>query len=756
MNNPHDKNKYLNLTQEQSKTLQDAITSWKYSQDQVAWAVGRYQDKHDVKLDRAWSYTPPWVNTVQPAWNKPLWGVSTQDTEWQPRDVPWVQQAWQPQEGSVGSILTWISDSEQQRVIDQYLEMQRQEATQNIWTRDTAYQEELKRQQARIDASSAVYNDQLNEARRAWDVRMWSERALQSRRGMLWSSFANSAMSQQQQGVSQEQREIHNRKILAQEQIFDDIRGIADETFRAKQAAKLAWWAEYARFYLETVPKMKLETTQRVANRLLDNNIDPNSLTDTQLEEAWILRWELEKQYRELKQVREIEQAEFTAFKNAEERKSNERAEKLADEERKRENTLVEFASKMGIDPTGLSIDELLANIADVTVSEKDTEKLYRIAEYAASYGIDPTWMTVDEVFAEVSQEIKRQTKFGEWLKTSAWTSTTGGNSIDNAQWIIWYSINKRWRENLQCWEFVNDAWEYATGQRFGIGDSYDSKIQAIKIAWQSDWPVVWWVFAFPATTFAWNTWHTGIVRSVNSDGSIEVLEANREGTASGSTPKIGKYSAEQVKNMIFSQAPETNIQTVWYNESYAPDYTAYNQKWMTDSMRKGLISRWINPEQFVVEAKNYKYEKISETAEQYINYLKHIMDADLQRGDRLAMMVPGAKIIPKYADTKSYIDSIRSRLNLDALLKEKAQGATFWQLSNQELDVLWRAATALEYTMSQDGWNRELAKIWNVLLKASGKKPIFNEKWWYEWQGEWPNLQTGVNEENPQDIVWI
>ena len=36
-------------------------------------------------------------------------------------------------------------------------------------------------------------------------------------------------------------------------------------------------------------------------------------------------------------------------------------------------------------------------------------------------------------------------------------------------------------------------------------------------------------IFAFPVETFAGNTGHIGVVKSVNPDGSITVLEANRK-----------------------------------------------------------------------------------------------------------------------------------------------------------------------------------------------------------------------------------
>lgn len=52
-------------------------------------------------------------------------------------------------------------------------------------------------------------------------------------------------------------------------------------------------------------------------------------------------------------------------------------------------------------------------------------------------------------------------------------------------------------------------------------------------------------------------TGHFGIVKSVNSDGSVEVLEANREGSPKGGKMVTHTYSADAVKKMTFSVAPQ-------------------------------------------------------------------------------------------------------------------------------------------------------------------------------------------------------
>ena len=49
-------------------------------------------------------------------------------------------------------------------------------------------------------------------------------------------------------------------------------------------------------------------------------------------------------------------------------------------------------------------------------------------------------------------------------------------------------------------------------------------------------------------------------MQSVNADGSITSLEANRnENSANGGVPTYGTYTKEQVANMVFSNAPASN-----------------------------------------------------------------------------------------------------------------------------------------------------------------------------------------------------
>lgn len=93
--------------------------------------------------------------------------------------------------------------------------------------------------------------------------------------------------------------------------------------------------------------------------------------------------------------------------------------------------------------------------------------------------------------------ENKRQFDIENGIETG-----TNGQPItpDN---IISYSQSIRGRETLQCGEFVNDYVRMVTGTKGGMGDTYASKVDAIRKIGQTATPVEGGVFAFSSNTWA-------------------------------------------------------------------------------------------------------------------------------------------------------------------------------------------------------------------------------------------------------------
>ena len=86
-----------------------------------------------------------------------------------------------------------------------------------------------------------------------------------------------------------------------------------------------------------------------------------------------------------------------------------------------------------------------------------------------------------------------------------------------------------------QCWKFVNDVLQNAGKWRL-IGDSYQSKINAIQKIWEARsteemW--TWSIFTYPVTLKNWTqspNWHIGIITAVNQDWTVNILDYNYKG----------------------------------------------------------------------------------------------------------------------------------------------------------------------------------------------------------------------------------
>ena len=98
-----------------------------------------------------------------------------------------------------------------------------------------------------------------------------------------------------------------------------------------------------------------------------------------------------------------------------------------------------------------------------------------------------------------------------------------GGYDVND---IVAFSQKERGKTNLQCGEFVNDYFKKVTGSGAGIGDSLESKRDALDKIGKVDAPVAGGIFVSNGNS---SYGHTGVVKSVNADGSVTVVEANAE-----------------------------------------------------------------------------------------------------------------------------------------------------------------------------------------------------------------------------------
>lgn len=175
-----------------------------------------------------------------------------------------------------------------------------------------------------------------------------------------------------------------------------------------------------------------------------------------------------------------------------------------------------------------------------------------------------------------------------------------------NPQSIVDFSTSKRWRTNLQCWEFTNDYIQQVTWTKWWMWDTWESKVNAINNIWVSDEPQVWWVFIYNKW---WSkVWHTWIIQSVNPDWSITTLEANRAGSKTWWPAEQVTYSAETLKKWFtfsdkisepltwLTKTQKADLKTARTDMESDPQYKAYrtlaNQVKDLEWIRK-RISSW-------------------------------------------------------------------------------------------------------------------------------------------------------------------
>lgn len=208
------------------------------------------------------------------------------------------------------------------------------------------------------------------------------------------------------------------------------------------------------------------------------------------------------------------------------------------------------------------------------------------------------------------------------------WISNSG---LDPSS-IADFSIQSRWRSNVQCGELVNDYWRMATGSKMGVANSFQSKVEAIQSQGQSHVPIAWGVFAYDVGKYG----HTGIVTAVHPDWSIETLEANIDGTELWSPPVTKTYKPWSYGNWTFSKPPQNNriieenakamLVWIWWTESERAEYAKMlverSQQFWGD-LKKAKADLWLITKQD---------EAFLETRKKDIEWLKKSTFSDLSQ----------------------------------------------------------------------------------------------------------------------------
>lgn len=179
------------------------------------------------------------------------------------------------------------------------------------------------------------------------------------------------------------------------------------------------------------------------------------------------------------------------------------------------------------------------------------------------------------------------------WVNTASqlaqlswWNNTTLANSIQTnySDWTLYG----------QCWEFANDIYKGTTWTSTNIfGNDYQSKINAINNIGKSSVPVVWWYVVMSSSTSP-ESWHVGIVTSVNSDGTFNMKSSNYKWDE-----KIRTDNNLSTNGKTFSIAPTISQKSdkIWWID-YSTAFsllsfpTAVKSEQEQENIKK-LVSEW-------------------------------------------------------------------------------------------------------------------------------------------------------------------
>lgn len=269
-----------------------------------------------------------------------------------------------------------------------------------------------------------------------------------------------------------------------------------------------------------------------------------------------------------------------------------------------------------------------------------------------------------------------------------------------------------------QCGAFANDIAK-AIGSNVHFGGKLSEKTNPTWSYTKSDTPQVGSFAIFNSKNYPANG-HVGVVTKVNANGSFVMKSSNRKGDERLYTSTHAQWSA---LTFIIPKVENSS------RSNYDPELEEYYKK--LQSLKTITKEDWKTIESkttrnwFLGQARIYKQAKdqeIAPFAKELIGQLQ-----ELKRMDSWDFKNVWLWGIPwtKWAYYKSLYDRILSSTALHNLIDLKWQGATFWSLSNQELEFITNASTNLKLKLSygdfMDAVDQMILKLQKGITTAWG-----------------------------------
>ena len=273
----------------------------------------------------------------------------------------------------------------------------------------------------------------------------------------------------------------------------------------------------------------------------------------------------------------------------------------------------------------------------------------------------------------------------------------------DAAWWALWLSTwLEDWSSTWWCWEFVND-WLISLGEQWIFWDSLESKT---KRATESE-PVVWSIFVMDSPT-RWENWHVGIVTGINKDWTLEVVDSNWtwNKTKQSHTLDPNKY------NIYWYYYPKAvKIQNTWYYDPTLTDFYKSDSSKFSSTQWKAINNAGYSEQEYNAMKQNYAAEiwkKITNNENMVLASLYKLRNMSktwytaYQRG---AWNIPWTDA----ANYKSRYNTFKSSTALQNLVDLKQAWATFWALSDNELNFIENSSTLLSDDQTYEEFMRNL-----------------------------------------------
>lgn len=385
------------------------------------------------------------------------------------------------------------------------------------------------------------------------------------------------------------------------------------------------------------------------------------------------------------------------------------------------------------------------------------------------SYSIDENWNIKISAswYGEIPEEAfktraTRQEAYWDVYENSInWESY-----VQNLAWSI-----KDGSYGWQCWAFCNDVliwwWESKV-----FWNTLQEKTKACNVD-KEEWPQVWYAAVFDlwfTSKDGENHGHVWFVSNVNGDGSIDVIESNWK---SDETIHVKTYSKAAVDQMVvwyykpssydlqkevvanYSTASETKpyewtskvtstwakVNAWWWITDLENEYI--KEKWDNkDIMNKTLDDYWISIQEYNAQKKKYldytaKVSLIDDTKKMY-NAVKDLLDwnkkyssswawsrhsgqVDLATYESIANGTPvdtfrwgQSKFDKQTANWVNKYNYLKNSQLLEKYQELKKAWATFWAMQKSEWDLVWSAASNLNWLSTDAEFEQNLLDMLN------------------------------------------